>query len=210
MISSNGTLTTVVATVGAVNEQKAVTALQKSIVAQPSLKGNTWLGGPTVAGVQIASVSSQDLGRAELYALPFLLLLLFFVFPRLRAAAVPWLGPCSPLPSPASWVWRWWWSRSRLRSRPGDRTRDWPVGRLQPSHHLPLPRRGRTRCLIEAALATVRRTAGHTVLFSSLTIAAALATLAVFPERFVYSMGSPARSSSWLLVRSPCSSCWRS
>jgi uncharacterized membrane protein YdfJ with MMPL/SSD domain len=38
-------------------------------------------------------------------------------------------------------------------------------------------------------LATVRRTAGHTVLFSSLTIAAALATLAVFPERFVYSMG---------------------
>jgi uncharacterized membrane protein YdfJ with MMPL/SSD domain len=42
---------------------------------------------------------------------------------------------------------------------------------------------------IDAALAAVRRTAGHTVLFSSLTIAAALATLAVFPERFIYSMG---------------------
>ncbi len=42
---------------------------------------------------------------------------------------------------------------------------------------------------IDAALAAVRRTAGHTVLFSSLTIAAALGTLAVFPERFVYSMG---------------------
>ena len=92
MISSNGTLTAVVATVGAVNEQKAVTALQKSIAAQPSLKGNTWLGGPTVAGVQIASVSSQDLGRAELFALPFLLLLLFFVFRGLRAAAVPLVG----------------------------------------------------------------------------------------------------------------------
>ena len=35
----------------------------------------------------------------------------------------------------------------------------------------------------------MRRTAGHTVLFSSLTIAAAMATLAIFPERFVYSMG---------------------
>ena len=92
MISNNGTLTTVVATVGVVNEQKAVTALQKSIAAQPSLKANTWLGGPTVAGVQIASVSSQDLGRAELYALPFLLLLLFFVFRGLRAAAVPLVG----------------------------------------------------------------------------------------------------------------------
>ena len=82
-----------VATVGAVNEKQAVTALAEvAIAAQPSLKGNTWLGGPTVADVQIASVSSQDLGRAELYALPFLLLLFFFVFRGLRAAAVPLVG----------------------------------------------------------------------------------------------------------------------
>jgi hypothetical protein len=46
---------------------------------------------------------------------------------------------------------------------------------------------------IDAALATVRQTAGHTVLFSSLTIAAAMATLAIFPERFVYSMGIAGR-----------------
>ena len=38
-------------------------------------------------------------------------------------------------------------------------------------------------------MATVRRTAGRTVLFSSITIAGAMATLALFPERFVYSMG---------------------
>src|SRR5277367_2183988 len=42
---------------------------------------------------------------------------------------------------------------------------------------------------MDAALATVRQTAGRTVLFSSVTIAAAMATLAIFPERFVYSMG---------------------
>ena len=35
MISSNGKLTTVVATVGAINEQKAVTALQNTVPAQP-------------------------------------------------------------------------------------------------------------------------------------------------------------------------------
>ena len=32
-------------------------------------------------------------------------------------------------------------------------------------------------------------TAGRTVLFSSLTVAAALASLMVFPQRFLYSMG---------------------
>src|SRR5271155_1944710 len=42
---------------------------------------------------------------------------------------------------------------------------------------------------MDGTLATVRQTAGRTVLFSSLTIAAAMATLAIFPERFVYSMG---------------------
>src|SRR6266540_7374180 len=33
------------------------------------------------------------------------------------------------------------------------------------------------------------RTAGRTVLFSSVTVAAALASLVVFPQRFLYSMG---------------------
>ena len=33
------------------------------------------------------------------------------------------------------------------------------------------------------------RTAGRTVLFSALTVAAALASLLVFPQRFLYSMG---------------------
>jgi RND superfamily putative drug exporter len=36
---------------------------------------------------------------------------------------------------------------------------------------------------------TTMRTAGRTVLFSSLTVAAALASLTIFPQRFLYSMG---------------------
>jgi uncharacterized membrane protein YdfJ with MMPL/SSD domain len=40
----------------------------------------------------------------------------------------------------------------------------------------------------EALIRTVR-TAGRTVLFSSLTVAAAMASLLVFPQRFLYSMG---------------------
>ena len=82
MISGNGNLTVVVATVGNVQEKQAVTALQHAIAAQPDLKGNTWLGGPTTADVQIAAVSSQDLGRAELFALPFLLSVVVLRLPR--------------------------------------------------------------------------------------------------------------------------------
>jgi RND superfamily putative drug exporter len=40
-----------------------------------------------------------------------------------------------------------------------------------------------------AALAATLRTAGRTVLFSAATVAAALAALLVFPQRFLYSMG---------------------
>ncbi|MDQ3769709.1 MAG: efflux RND transporter permease subunit [Actinomycetota bacterium] len=40
-----------------------------------------------------------------------------------------------------------------------------------------------------AAVARTMRTAGHTVLFSALTVAAALLSLLVFPQRFLYSMG---------------------
>ena len=39
------------------------------------------------------------------------------------------------------------------------------------------------------ALRRTMATAGRTVLFSSLTVAAALASLLVFPQRFLYSMG---------------------
>ncbi len=39
------------------------------------------------------------------------------------------------------------------------------------------------------AMRTTMATAGRTVLFSSLTVAAALAALIVFPQRFLYSMG---------------------
>ncbi|MGD0393350.1 MAG: MMPL family transporter [Acidimicrobiales bacterium] len=191
MISSTGTLTTVVATVGAVNEQKAVAALQKSIAAQPSLKANTWLGGPTVASVQIASVSSQDLGRAELYALPFLLLLLFFVFRGLRAAAVPLVGAVFAIAVTLG-VMGLALVLVPLSIFALNLVIALGIG-LSVDFSLLIISRFREEfargASIDTALVTVRRTAGHTVLFSSLTIAAALATLAVFPERFVYSMG---------------------
>src|SRR6202453_4425664 len=191
MISKDGDFTVVVATVGAVQERQAVAALQRSLAAQPSLKGDTWLGGPTVADVQIAAVSSQDLGRAELFALPFLILLLLFVFRGLRAAAVPLLGAVFAIAVtlgvmglvivalPMSVF-----ALNLVIALGLGLSVDFSlliVSRFREEF--------RRQGSVESALVTVRQTAGHTVLFSSLTIAAAMATLAIFPERFIYSMG---------------------
>jgi len=191
MISSNGHLTVVVAPVGTVQEKQAVAALQDAIAAHPSLKGNTWLGGPTVADVQIAAVSSQDLGRAELFVMPFLILLLFFVFRGLRAAAVPLIGAVfviaitlgvmglAMLVVPMSVF-----ALNLVIAIGLGLAIDFSlliVSRFREEF--------RQQGSMETALATVRQTAGRTVMFSSITIAAALATLVIFPERFVYSMG---------------------
>jgi uncharacterized membrane protein YdfJ with MMPL/SSD domain len=191
MISKTGNLTVVVATVGSVQEKQAVTALQAAIASQPSLRGNTWLGGPTVADVQIAAVSSQDLGRAELFALPFLILLLFFVFRGFRAAAVPLVAALFAIAVTLG-VMGLVIVVLPLSVFALNLVIALGLG-LSVDFSLLIVSRFREEIRqqgsIDAALVTVRKTAGHTVLFSSLTIAAAMATLAIFPERFVYSMG---------------------
>ena len=191
MIAKGGNLTVVVATVGAVQEKQAVSALQLAIAAQPSLRSNVWLGGPTVADVQIAAVSSQDLGRAELYALPFLVLLLLLIFRRFRAAMLPLLGALFAIAItlgamgliivflPLSVF-----ALNLVIALGLGLSVDFSLlmfSRFREEY----TRRGS----LEAAIATARKTAGHTVLFSALTVASAMATLAIFPERFVYSMG---------------------
>jgi RND superfamily putative drug exporter len=191
MIAKDGNLTVVVATVGAVQEKQAVSALQLAIAAQPSLKSNVWLGGPTVADVQIAAVSSQDLGRAELYALPFLVLLLLLIFRRFRAAMLPLLGALFAIAItlgamgliivflPLSVF-----ALNLVIALGLGLSVDFSLlmfSRFREEY----ARQGS----LEAAIATTRKTAGHTVLFSALTVASAMATLAIFPERFVYSMG---------------------
>jgi uncharacterized membrane protein YdfJ with MMPL/SSD domain len=191
MISEDGTLTVVVATVGAVDEQKAVTALQSAISANPSLRDNAWLGGPTVADVQIASVSSKDLGHAELFALPFLILLLFFIFRGLRAASIPLIGAVFAIAVTLG-VMGLVMVVIPLSVFALNLVIALGLG-LAVDFSLLMVSRFREEYArqgsVDSAISTVRRTAGHTVLFSSVTIAGAMATLAVFPERFVYSMG---------------------
>ena len=191
MISTSGDFTVVVATVGNVQEKQAVMALQAAIAAQPSLKNNVWLGGPTVADVQIASVSSQDLGHAELFALPFLILLLFLVFRGLRAAMVPLIGAIFAIAMTLG-VMGLIIIVLPLSVFALNLVIALGLG-LSVDFSLLIVSRFREELqrqdTVVAALAIVRRTAGHTVLVSSITVAAAMATLTIFPERFIYSMG---------------------
>ena len=77
-----------------------------------------------------------------------------------------------------------------LRAEPDHRARARPRDRLLAVHGLALPRgAGERGPRPPTALRATMRTAGRTVLFCAVTVAAALAALLVFRQRFLYSMG---------------------
>ena len=139
---------------------------------------------------------SEDIARAEILAFPILLLLALFVFRGVVAALLPLAvgattilitflamrivnGAIEPMSI---------YALNLRRARAGARDR------LLAVHGLALPRGARARAGDRAALRATMATAGRTVLFSSITVAAALASLLVFPLRFLYSMGVGGRS----------------
>jgi RND superfamily putative drug exporter len=149
------------------------------------------LGGAEVASFQVGETVSEDLARAELLAIPLILLLSLWVFRGLVAALLP------PLVGMVSI------GTTFLGLRVLTEGIDLSIFALNLVTALglglaidyslfvvsrfrdELAARGDTR----AALAATMRTAGRTVLFSSLTVAAAMASLLVFPLQFLYSMG---------------------
>ncbi|GAC1438603.1 MAG: MMPL family transporter [Solirubrobacteraceae bacterium] len=148
-------------------------------------------GGRDVAFTEISSRTFADLERAELFAFPILLLLSFWVFRGLVAAALPLIvGGLSIIST---------FVLLRLVSHVTgisifavNLVTGLGLG-LAIDYSLLIVSRyreeaARTQVLREALQRTLA-SAGRTVLFSSLTVAAALATLTLFPLRFLYSMG---------------------
>jgi RND superfamily putative drug exporter len=148
-------------------------------------------GGRVLAEVEVNRQVEHDLKRAEMLAFPLLFLLSFLFFRGLVAALLPPLvGGLAILSTllglriaseltPISIF-----ALNLMTGLGLGLAIDYSLF-IVSRYREELARVGPGR---EAILATLQ-TAGRTVLFSSLTVAAALASLLIFPQRFLYSMG---------------------
>jgi uncharacterized membrane protein YdfJ with MMPL/SSD domain len=168
-------------------QQEAGERIAEKLADEP----NVLVGGPALAQAQVNDQVESDLQRAEMLAFPLLFLLSLLFFRSLVAAALPLLvgglaivGTFFAL-SVASELGSVSIFALNLTTGLG-------LG-LAIDYSLFVVSRYREEIAKDGpGLPAMRRTlatAGRTVLFSSLTVAAALASLLVFPQRFLYSMG---------------------
>ena len=149
------------------------------------------LGGGVIASRQVTDAIQRDLRRAELIAFPLVLLLSFWVFRGLVAAFLPPLVGAGAI------------ALTFLGLRLAVEVHSLSIFALNLvtglglglaiDYSLFIVSRWREEAARHghgpAALAATMRTAGRTVVFSALTVAASMACLLVFPQQFLYSMG---------------------
>ena len=162
-----------------------------SIADELSTKPGVIVGGAAVAQDQVNKQVEKDLQKAEMLAFPLLFLLSFLFFRSLVASALPlMIGGLAIVGT---------FLILRIASELGsisifalNLTTALGLG-LAIDYSLFIVSRYREEIAKSgpglAAMRRVLATAGRTVFFSSLTVAAALASLLVFPQRFLYSMG---------------------
>ncbi len=187
LVSRNGRETLVLAAFA--NRERSAEAVEHI---RPQLAGSdVRLGGNDVAFHEINKRTSSDLALAETFAFPILLLLSFWVFRGLVAAALPLL------------VGGFGIVITFLLLRLIDQFFGLSIFAVNLVTGLGLGlgidyslfilsryREELARGLdSHAAIKRTLQTTGRTVLFGSLTVAGALASLLVFPLRFLYSMG---------------------
>jgi RND superfamily putative drug exporter len=161
------------------------------IAEQLSAKPGIVVGGAAVAQEQVNKQVEKDLRMAEMLAFPLLFLLSFLFFRSLIASALPlMIGGLAIVGT---------FLILRVASEVGsisifalNLTTALGLG-LAIDYSLFIVSRYREEIAKDgpglAAMRRVLATAGRTVFFSSLTVSAALASLLVFPQRFLYSMG---------------------
>ena len=188
LVSRNGHETLVLAAFA--NRERSAEAVEH---VRPQLSGSddVRLGGNDIAFHEITKRTSSDLATAEALAFPLLLLLSFWVFRGLVAAALPLLVGGFAIVI------------TFLALRLIDQGLGLSIFAvnlvtgiglgLGIDYSLFILSRYREELArgldTHAAIRRTLQTAGRTVLFGSLTVAGALASMLVFPLRFLYSMG---------------------
>jgi RND superfamily putative drug exporter len=167
--------------------QKAGGEIADELAGRPGMV----VGGAAVAQEQVNKQVEEDLRTAEMLAFPLLFLLSFLFFRSLVAALLPVMIGLLAIVGTFLVL--------RVASEFGsisifalNLTTGLGLG-LAIDYSLFIVSRYREEIAKDgpglAAMRRVMATAGRTVFFSSLTVAAALASLLVFPQRFLYSMG---------------------
>jgi uncharacterized membrane protein YdfJ with MMPL/SSD domain len=190
MVSSDGTSTIVVGTWKRVSDQEATLAAARLAAALKN-DPNVKLGGVASVNDQLNTTITGDLGRAELLAFPILFLLSLWVFRGLIAALLP------PMVGGIVILVSFLFLRGVTEVHPVsifalNLVTGMGLGLAIDSSLFILSRyREEMARGAEPSVAIDRtlHTAGRSVLFSSLTIAAAMASLTVFPINFLWSMG---------------------
>ena len=149
------------------------------------------LGGLALTNAQANTQVSNDLAHAELLAFPFIFLLSLLFFRSLVASLLPpLLGGLAILAT--FFALRIVASFVDLSVFALNLVTGLGLG-LAIDYSLFMVSRYREEAAVSGfGLNAIRRTletSGRTILFSSLTVAAAIASLAIFPQRFLYSMG---------------------
>jgi RND superfamily putative drug exporter len=189
-VSHDGTATYVVAIFRNLSDQRVADAgkrLQTRLERTPEVS----VGGPALSGPAIGTQVGQDIGMAEGLAFPILFLLSLIFFRGLVAALLPlfvgvitifgafFLLRMVSVALPLSIF-----ALNLVIALGLGLAIDYSLF-IVSRYREELVRAGPGRAAIRRTLAT----AGRTVTFSALTVAAALASLLIFPQRFLYSMG---------------------
>ena len=190
MVARDGRGTYVVAYFRALSD-KRLSDDAKLIERHFSTQHDVKLGGDAIANAQVDDQVSNDLAHAELLAFPFICLLSLLFFRSFVASLLP------PLLGGLAIVGTFFALRviasfTDLSVFALNLTTGLGLG-LAIDYSLFIVSRYREETATLGfgvdALRRTMQTAGRTVLFSSVTVAGSVAALAVFPQRFLYSMG---------------------
>jgi uncharacterized membrane protein YdfJ with MMPL/SSD domain len=190
MVSRNGRSTYVVAYFKPLSDKQLKDDAQR-IENQFASQSDVKLGGEQVASAQANTQVGNDLAHAELLAFPFIFLLSLLFFRSLVASLLPpFLGGLAIVVT--FLVLRIVASFADLSVFALNFVTGMGLG-LAIDYSLFMVSRYREEAATSGfgldALRRTLQTAGRTILFSSLTVGAAVASLAIFPQRFLYSMG---------------------